>query len=291
MVAQVSIQQEPAPTNKRIGRIRFLLEFLIAAFLVKVGLGALDRGLPSIWVLVPLSVSGLGYTLAIWATIRRIRDIKRSVWWVSVLLVPIPLGIVLGTLMSLSGPDIINSIYVKTVWIAYMIVYLLLLGVLLFWPSAFPKTMKRATTTVKQPSIKANDRERANIADESISDIEDRAFAQAGRRKSAARLSSTLGMKLTGWSRIMIAITVSWLLALAGIVCYEHQSSNVFCQFDGEGAVCQHIFWLWAYVAQGKFEFTLRLGRLLYTALVPVAVLWLCFGAVVWIRAGFKGKP
>jgi len=98
-------------------------------------------------------------------------------------------------------------------------------------------------------------------------------------------------MNLTGWSRIMIAITVAWLLVLAGFVSYEHQSSNVFCQFDGEGAVCQHIFWLWAYVAQGKFEFTLMLGRLLTTALVPVAVLWFCFGAVVWIKAGFKRTP
>jgi hypothetical protein len=86
----------------------------------------------------------------------------------------------------------------------------------------------------------------------------------------------------------LVAITVAWLLALAGFVGYEHHSSNVFCQFDGDGPVCQHIFWLWSYVAPQKFEFTLRLGRLLATAFVPVAVLWLCFGAVVWVRAGFK---
>ena len=95
-------------------------------------------------------------------------------------------------------------------------------------------------------------------------------------------------MKLTGWSRIMVAITVAWLLALAGFVGYEHQSSNAFCQFGDNSPVCQHIFWLWAYVAPEKFEFTLRHGRLLATALVPVTVLWFCFGAVVWVRAGFK---
>jgi hypothetical protein len=89
----------------------------------------------------------------------------------------------------------------------------------------------------------------------------------------------------------MVALTVAWLLALTGFVSYEYQSSNVFCQFDGEGAACQHIFWSWAYVAPGKFEFTLRHGRLMTTALVPLAVLWFCFGAVAWVRAGFKGTP
>lgn len=95
-------------------------------------------------------------------------------------------------------------------------------------------------------------------------------------------------MKLTGWFRIMVVITVGWLLALAGFVAYEYQGTNVFCQFDGKGAVCQHIFWLWAYVAPGKFELTLRHGRILTTALVPNAVLWFCFGALAWVRAGFK---
>ena len=86
----------------------------------------------------------------------------------------------------------------------------------------------------------------------------------------------------------MVAITFAWLLALSGFVAYEHQSSNVFCQFDNSGPVCQHIFWLWAYVAPEKFEFTLRYGRLSTMALTPVAVLWFCFGAVAWVRAGFK---
>lgn len=178
MLAQAEIQQEPAQAKKRIGRIRFMLEFLFAAFLTKAGSSALG-GLTGIGVVVPLSVFGLGFVLAIWATIRRLRDIRRSVWWVSVLIVPLPLGIVLGILMALLGPDIINSIYVKTVGVAYMIVYLLFLGVLLFWPSAFPKAMKLTAMTGKQPSIEADNRERETIADESVSDIEDRAFAQA----------------------------------------------------------------------------------------------------------------
>lgn len=178
MLTQAEIQQEPASAKKRIGRIRFLLEFLIAAFLVKAGSAALG-GLTGIGVLVPLSVFGLGFVLAIWATIRRLRDIRRSVWWVTVLIAPLPLGIFLGVVMTLSGSGITDSTFVKTVGIAYMTVYLLFLGVLLFWPSAFPKAMKVAAMTGKQPSTEADNRENETIADESVSDIEDRAFAQA----------------------------------------------------------------------------------------------------------------
>ena len=178
MLTQTDIQQESAPAKKRIGRIRFLMEFLVAAFLMKVGSAALG-GLTGIGVLVTLTVFALGFALAIWATIRRLRDIRRSVWWVTVLIVPLPLGMILGGVMAFSGPGITDSIYVKTVGIAYMIVYLLFFGVLLFWPSAFPKVMKIAAMTAKQPSAEADNRENETIADESVSDIEDRAFAQA----------------------------------------------------------------------------------------------------------------
>lgn len=178
MLTPAEIQKESAPTKKRIGRTRFLLELFIAAFLIKVGSGTL-RELTGIGVVVPLSVFGLGFVLAIWAAIRRLRDIKRSVWWATVLIAPLLLGIVLGVVIGLSGTGITNSIYVKTVGIVYMVVYLLFLGVLLFWPSAFPKAMKIAAMTGKQPSTVVDNRENETIAGESESDIEDRAFAQA----------------------------------------------------------------------------------------------------------------
>ena len=97
-------------------------------------------------------------------------------------------------------------------------------------------------------------------------------------------------MKITGWSRIMIVVTVAWLLILTGFTAYEHQSSNYYCRFDGFGKVCQHFFWEWIYLAPSKFEFTLRIGRLLLLALIPIAALWFCFGAIAWIKAGFKAK-
>ena len=182
MLAQGEILQEPAPPKKRIGRIRFLLEFFVAGFLVKVGSEA-SRGLTGIGVIVPLSVFGLGYVLAIWAAIRRLRDIRRSVWWITALIVPLLLAFVLGIVVTLSGSGIADSIYVKTVVIALfyacMIVYWLFLGVLLFWPSAFPKAMKVAAMTGKRPDTEADKRKNETIADNSVSDIDDRAFAQA----------------------------------------------------------------------------------------------------------------
>ena len=97
-------------------------------------------------------------------------------------------------------------------------------------------------------------------------------------------------MKLSGWSRIMVVITVAWLLVVAGLVNYEYKNNNVFCQFDGDGAACQHILWAWVYVKPEKFEFTLMYGRLLTTALIPTVALWFSFGAAVWVGVGFKGK-
>lgn len=82
-------------------------------------------------------------------------------------------------------------------------------------------------------------------------------------------------MKRSVWSRIMVAISVAWLLAVAGLVGYEYQNCSVFCRYDGDGAACQQIFLSWAYAAPGKFEFTIRYSRFLATSLLPVVALWL----------------
>ncbi|HAL39495.1 MAG TPA: hypothetical protein DCP03_15820 [Polaromonas sp.] len=82
-------------------------------------------------------------------------------------------------------------------------------------------------------------------------------------------------MNISVWSRIMVAISVMWLLAVAGLVGYEYQNCIGFCRDHGDSAACQKIFWSWAYTAPGKFEFTMRYCRLLATSFLPVAALWL----------------
>ncbi len=143
MLTQPQQQQESSKPRNRIGRIRFLLEFFIAGFLIQAGASSLSR-IYGIGEVVPYSVFGLGFALAIWATIRRLRDIKRSIWWVSILIAPLLLGMVLGVFVGLNGTDILDSIFVKAIGIVFFIVYLLFLGVLLFSPSAFPKEKKVA---------------------------------------------------------------------------------------------------------------------------------------------------
>lgn len=177
MLNQAEIQQGPARSKKRIGRARFLLEFIIAAAIMKVGSDAYARTTSGLGV-VPLLVFGIGFFLAIWASMKRLRDIKRSEWWVTVLIVPIPLGIILG-IAGFSGLDDTINTYVKIVGIAYMIVYLVYMGVLLFWPSAFPKGTGVAAMTGKQLNTGTDNRENETATGVSVSDIEDRAFAQA----------------------------------------------------------------------------------------------------------------
>ncbi|MBK5204823.1 MAG: hypothetical protein JJD98_05250 [Polaromonas sp.] len=82
-------------------------------------------------------------------------------------------------------------------------------------------------------------------------------------------------MKLSVWSHMMVAISVAWLFAVAGLVGYEFQNFSVFCRYDGDAAAHQKIFWSWTYAAPEKFEFTIGYSRVLATFLLPVVALWL----------------
>lgn len=297
MLTQTEIQQESAPTKKRIGRIRFLLEFLIAAFLVKAGSGALG-GLTGIGVVVPLSVFGLGFGLAIWATIRRLRDIKRSVWWVTVLIVPLILGMALGIAIILSGPGITDSTYVKTVGIAYMVVYLLFLGVLLFWPSAFPKDAEVQRAAGGQASTEP-------------SDTPHRAFGAAIKDALHIEYHNVLRMnRLNGWQRIGVVLSVLWCLGVvgkAGYESYEAASSNTriaeCCEeekkrpFQMGKKAGESISWCEAadVCARGTIKpIAPQLLPFLALLLLPIAAGWfvilIAILAVKWVRKGFKTK-
>lgn len=177
---QAEIQQKAAPTKKRIGRARFLLEFIIAAAIVKLGFGTYAKTtVEGVVPLLFLGIGCIGYFLAIWASMKRLRDIRRSEWWVTVLIAPLLLGVILGIAISISGPDVTANAYVKTVGVTYMVIYVLFLGVLLFWPSAFAKGIEVAAMTGKQPSAETNSQESKTTTGVPASDIEDKVFAQA----------------------------------------------------------------------------------------------------------------
>lgn len=157
--------QNKSVPKKRIGRARFFLEFIFAAVLLKVSASAAG--------VIALVIGSIGLILAIWASIKRLRDIKRSEWWAVLLIAPIPLGFVYG-FTGISGAD-----GAKIVGVVYLIIYLVYIGVLLFWPSAFPKETVEIVTADKGLSATTEIRESKVTMAPSASDIEDRAFAQA----------------------------------------------------------------------------------------------------------------
>ncbi len=232
MLTDEEIQRERRP-KKRIGRARFLLEFLIAMAILKasssdsivptvvlgiglliaiwanakrlrdisrrdwwlpflVGLGILIfvyglfcelNGVPRpddtihtnmmpmviVVIVIPMLVLSLGCFLAAWASVKRLRDIKQSEWWATILIAPVIVGLAYGLSAGLLGGLTTNT-YLKPVGIAYLVVYLLYMGVLLFRPSAFPKDSGAVATTGKQPSTEGN----AIATGVSDADIEER---------------------------------------------------------------------------------------------------------------------
>ena len=150
MLTEAEIQPVPKP-KKRIGRARFWLEFFIAAVLVKAG-GS------GVGVLFTLVIT-IGLLLAIWASVRRLRDIKRSEWWATILIVPIPVALIFGftAFQGLDGTITLNA-YAKPIFVAIQVFYLLYLGVLLFWPSAFPASNGVAAITEKKPNTEIENR-------------------------------------------------------------------------------------------------------------------------------------
>lgn len=166
MLTEAQIQQDPKP-KRRIGRARFLLEFIVAGLFIKVGTSG--------YGVVPTLVIGIGLFLAIWASVRRLRDIQRSEWWATVMVMPLPLGFFLG----FTGFHGTIDAYMAPLVIVFMVIYLLYVGVLLFWPSAFPASAEAAAMTEKKPSTEIENREKETTTGTSVSDIEDRAFAQA----------------------------------------------------------------------------------------------------------------
>lgn len=104
-------------------------------------------------------------------------------------------------------------------------------------------------------------------------------------------------MRLSGWHRIVVVISVAWVLALSGFIRYEYENSDPFCESRiRDGLQCQHAFWWYLYDKSEKesdwpYTLTLRHRKAVVVAVVPLATLWFCFGAVLWVKRGFREKP
>ncbi len=287
MFTQAEIQQKSTPTKKRIGRARFLLEYFIAAVLVKAGSGALE--FTGIGDVVPWSVLSLGFVLSIWASIRRLRDIKRSVWWVTV-----P-WILIGIAITLSGPSITDSI----VGTAFMVVHSLFLMVLLFWPSAFPKGVGIEPVAGGQASTE-------------LSDTAHRASGANIKDALHIEYHNVLRMnRLNGWQRIGAILSVLWCFGVVGKTGYESYEAASFNKTIAGCCEAEKRFQTerkpgdlgrlsWCEVtgepgcAQGTKPIAPQLLPFFALLLLPIAAGWLvvliAISATKWVREGFKKK-
>jgi len=115
------VRHHNASTSWRIGRIRFLVEFVLAGALTTAG-GQYSSDAATAVVVI-------GSCWAIWASIRRLSDIKRSVWWASILAAPFIIGSILGLVF---GQADIATLLLGV----YIVAYVIFLVILSLLPSA-----------------------------------------------------------------------------------------------------------------------------------------------------------
>jgi len=214
----------------------------------------------------------------------------------------IVLGIVIilgGIDINLSGPGITDSIYVKTVGIAYMVINSLFLMVLLFWPSAFPKGVGVEPVAGGQASPE-------------LSDTAHRAFGANIKDALHIEYHNVLRMnRLNGWQRIGAILSVLWFFSVVGKTSYESYEAASFNKTIAECCEAEKRFQTerkpgdlgrlsWCEVtgepgcAQGTKPIAPQLLAFFALLLLPIAAGWLvvliAISATKWVREGFKTK-
>ncbi len=109
---------------------------------------------------------------------------------------------------------------------------------------------------------------------------------------------------MNGWLRIMIFLTCWWVLA-AGSLLYldyrdfsEEYDSNLSLPAPPKGFVLDNkgesLFYLWQpldLLAEGKEAYTRKFApnwfNIKIILVVPMLIIWLLFGSIVWVMAGF----
>lgn len=119
-----------------------------------------------------------GIGLLIWASVKRLRDIERSLWWGVILLIPLLIGVI-GSISGSPAPDSKLDVVVKGGVYLYMVVYILYIGALLFIPSKATRVIKTKEINAPGPLLESREAHSATTSAESNLDVEDRAFAQA----------------------------------------------------------------------------------------------------------------
>ena len=288
------------------------VSLFIAALIVMYGVVCVINGIPRpedtiktntmpiaiVGIVIPLLTLSLGVFLVLRASVKRLRDIKRSVWWATLLLAPIILGLFYGFSGKLHSPKV-DFAYIQIIWVPYMIAFLWLMGSLLSRPSAFPNDV--GATAFNELSTANKEKEAANVLFESK--VDDSAPVRAK------------GIALNGWQRIGVILSALWLCTAAGIAgndyyeSYSHYSSRLEAaaslkecrdkarkgaNVEANLEQCPMSFEDFSGTPIPKSPPSPPVLTILSLLVLPIAVGWflvlLAIRATKWVRKGFKEK-
>lgn len=97
-----------------------------------------------------------------------------------------------------------------------------------------------------------------------------------------------------GWVRLLVAVSVLWVLIVAGIIFAEYLSRNPDDQFWHRGVPPEFYFWKWADQATADLlsprNFEPNLLRIVAILFGPLPIFWVAGWLVVWVKDGFKAR-
>lgn len=102
-------------------------------------------------------------------------------------------------------------------------------------------------------------------------------------------------VKLTkGWMRLLVAVSVLWLLVVAGVVFGEYLAHNPEDQSWNRSVVPQFYFWTWADPSTADLlsprQFEPNLPRIFAALLGPLPMFWIVGWLIAWVSEGFRSK-
>jgi hypothetical protein len=101
-----------------------------------------------------------------------------------------------------------------------------------------------------------------------------------------------------GWKRLLIVLSVLWLLSSIAIIVYEKQTINPFDQF--EETLPEYVFWEWspARLSAQKFldaepgqqlrHLSIQIAPATVIIFLPILCLWVGVFTFAWVREGFR---
>lgn len=101
-----------------------------------------------------------------------------------------------------------------------------------------------------------------------------------------------MAMLTKGWVRLLIAVSVGWILIVGGVTFAEYLSHNPDDQYWDRGTPPEFYFWKWSArdpIAPVR-TFEPNLLRIVAVLLGPLPIFWIGAWLVVWVKNGYKSR-